>query len=96
MCAKTEVPSKCGTCGSQLIIGGPIWNDRIHNIDFVKAMYEQAAKEEDEEEEKEEEEEEEEERQRKKQKRKRKMRKQQKRKPRGREARLTDKKLRLI
>ncbi len=29
-----------------MIIGGPIWNDRIHNIDFVKAMHEQAGKEE--------------------------------------------------
>jgi len=23
-----------------LIIGGPIWNQRIHNIDFVKHMHE--------------------------------------------------------
>ncbi len=42
VCAKTDVPSKCGVCGSPLIIGGPIWHDRIHNIDFVKALHTQA------------------------------------------------------
>ena len=39
-CAKNDVPSKCGTCSSHLKIGGPIWSEKIHNIDFVKAMYE--------------------------------------------------------
>jgi tRNA (guanine26-N2/guanine27-N2)-dimethyltransferase len=36
VCGRTEVPSKCGTCGSHLMIGGPIWHDKIHNMDFVK------------------------------------------------------------
>ena len=36
VCAKSEVPSKCGNCGGQLNIGGPIWNGKIHDIDFVK------------------------------------------------------------
>ena len=40
ICAKNEVPSKCGVCGGQLVIGGPIWNDKLHNLDFVKKLYE--------------------------------------------------------
>jgi tRNA (guanine26-N2/guanine27-N2)-dimethyltransferase len=43
VCAKNEVPQKCGTCGSPLMIGGPIWNDKIHDIDFVKKMHETAS-----------------------------------------------------
>lgn len=43
VCAKNEVPQKCGTCGSSLMIGGPIWNDKIHDIDFVKRMHETAS-----------------------------------------------------
>lgn len=39
-CARTEVPSRCGNCEGQLQIGGPIWNGRIHNLDFVTKMYE--------------------------------------------------------
>ena len=44
--AKSEVPCKCGVCGSDLVIGGPIWNDKIHNIDFVKSLYKQTESEE--------------------------------------------------
>jgi tRNA G26 N,N-dimethylase Trm1 len=42
VCAKNEVPQKCGNCGSPLTIGGPIWNDKIHDIDFIKKMHETA------------------------------------------------------
>jgi tRNA (guanine26-N2/guanine27-N2)-dimethyltransferase len=34
------VPEQCGNCGDRLAIGGPIWHEPIHNLDFVKAMYE--------------------------------------------------------
>ena len=30
--AKVEVPSNCKTCGRDLMLGGPIWNDKIHSI----------------------------------------------------------------
>lgn len=43
VCAKTEVPQKCGNCGGQLNIGGPIWNGKIHDIDFVKKLHETAS-----------------------------------------------------
>ena len=46
VCEKSEVPCKCGVCGSDLMIGGPIWNDKIHNINFVKALYDQTESEE--------------------------------------------------
>ena len=42
--AKTEVPSNCTTCGSQLMLGGPIWNRSIHNIEFVKRLLENVKK----------------------------------------------------
>lgn len=43
VCGRTEVPSTCGTCGSKLMIGGPIWHDPIHNIDFVRKMHEKCS-----------------------------------------------------
>lgn len=36
--AKFEVPSKCYTCDGTLQMGGPIWNQKIHDIDFVKRL----------------------------------------------------------
>lgn len=42
ICAKSRVPEKCGSCGDRLMVGGPIWNAEIHNLDFVKRMYETA------------------------------------------------------
>jgi tRNA G26 N,N-dimethylase Trm1 len=29
----------CGSCGNALHIGGPIWHEKIHNIDFVKRLH---------------------------------------------------------
>lgn len=42
VCGKNSVPERCGSCGGQLTIGGPIWHDKIHNMDFVKQMHEKA------------------------------------------------------
>jgi tRNA G26 N,N-dimethylase Trm1 len=39
-CARVDAPSVCGSCDEKLIIGGPIWNGKIHDIDFVRAMHE--------------------------------------------------------
>ena len=36
--AMSKVPSACGSCGSQLTIGGPIWNKPIHNVSFAKRL----------------------------------------------------------
>ncbi len=36
---RNEVPACCGTCNGPLQIGGPIWHDKIHNIEFVKKMH---------------------------------------------------------
>jgi tRNA G26 N,N-dimethylase Trm1 len=33
-----QAPSNCGVCGSNMQIGGPIWSDKIHNIDFVNRL----------------------------------------------------------
>ena len=30
------VPQCCKVCDGALTIGGPIWTDPIHNIDFIK------------------------------------------------------------
>ena len=35
---RVEVPACCNVCDGQLTIGGPIWNQPIHNIDFVKRL----------------------------------------------------------
>lgn len=40
--ARSEVPSECGTCGGTLLVGGPIWNERIHNLAFVERMLKKA------------------------------------------------------
>lgn len=32
------MPRECGSCGGSLIIGGPIWSGRIHNLDFVETL----------------------------------------------------------
>lgn len=37
--ARHTVPNQCGNCGDRLTIGGPIWHEPIHNLDFVKRMY---------------------------------------------------------
>lgn len=42
--AKVTVPNQCRVCSGPLVIGGPIWNDKIHNIDFVKRLLEVARK----------------------------------------------------
>lgn len=36
--AKVEVPQNCTTCGSNLMVGGPIWNAEIHNYDFARRL----------------------------------------------------------
>ena len=36
--AMTSVPSSCGSCGSNLTIGGPIWNSPIHNVSFAERL----------------------------------------------------------
>lgn len=36
-----EVPHQCETCGSKLQLGGPIWNEKIHNLEFVEALHAQ-------------------------------------------------------
>jgi tRNA (guanine26-N2/guanine27-N2)-dimethyltransferase len=36
----------CGSCDGKMMIGGPIWNGKIHDIDFVRAMHETCEKEE--------------------------------------------------
>jgi len=38
--AVCKVPPQCGSCGSQLTIGGPVWNEPIHNVAFVKRLLE--------------------------------------------------------
>lgn len=40
------MPSVCGSCDGKMMIGGPIWNGKIHDIDFVRAMHETCEKEE--------------------------------------------------
>ena len=35
---KVTVPSCCRVCDGPLVIGGPIWNKKLHNIDFVKRL----------------------------------------------------------
>ena len=42
--AMGKVPSACGSCGSNLTIGGPIWNQPIHNTDFVRRLLANAEK----------------------------------------------------
>ncbi len=42
--AMGQVPSTCGSCGSNLTIGGPIWNQPIHNTDFVRRLLANAEK----------------------------------------------------
>ena len=32
------VPERCPECGSGYAVGGPIWSDPIHDMDFVKAL----------------------------------------------------------
>lgn len=39
VCGRNMIPTACGTCGDKLTVGGPIWHDKIHNIDFVKQMH---------------------------------------------------------
>lgn len=34
------VPHRCTACDGPLVMGGPIWNAPIHNIDFVKRLLE--------------------------------------------------------
>jgi len=43
--AMTSVPSVCGTCDSKLTMGGPIWNQPIHNVDFARRLLASAEKE---------------------------------------------------
>lgn len=33
-----EVPTKCNVCDSNLQLGGPIWSEPIHNIQFVTRL----------------------------------------------------------
>jgi tRNA (guanine26-N2/guanine27-N2)-dimethyltransferase len=35
-----KLPSCCIVCDGALVMGGPIWNDKIHNVDFVKRLLE--------------------------------------------------------
>ena len=42
--ARVEVPSSCTVCDSKLTIGGPIWNQPIHNVDFVRRLLVSAEK----------------------------------------------------
>ena len=44
-CALTNVPTVCGTCDSRLTIGGPIWNQPIHKVNFAKRLLARAEKE---------------------------------------------------
>jgi tRNA (guanine26-N2/guanine27-N2)-dimethyltransferase len=37
-----KVPHKCTVCDGPLVMGGPIWNREIHNVDFVKRLLESA------------------------------------------------------
>ena len=39
-CARVDAPSFCGSCDGKLMVGGPIWNGKIHDLDFVRAMHE--------------------------------------------------------
>jgi len=39
-----QIPNRCSVCEGPLAMGGPIWNGRIHNIDFVQRLLEVARK----------------------------------------------------
>jgi len=45
-CNRIETPRECGNCGSPLMIGGPIWNKPIHNLEFVRSLYDKTQNEE--------------------------------------------------
>lgn len=36
--ASVSAPQKCLTCDSNIAINGPIWNQRLHNIDFCRKV----------------------------------------------------------
>lgn len=36
--AKITVPFVCATCDANLIIGGPIWNQKMHEVEFCKRL----------------------------------------------------------
>lgn len=42
--AKVEVPEKCLTCESNLVLGGPIWNDKIHSVEFAERLLNSVSK----------------------------------------------------
>lgn len=35
-----KIPNRCTVCDGALVMGGPIWNGKIQNIDFVKRLME--------------------------------------------------------
>lgn len=38
MPAKVTAPRECLVCDGFLSIGGPIWNQKLHNVDFLKRI----------------------------------------------------------
>ena len=42
--ARMSLPNRCTTCEGPLALGGPIWNGKIHDIDFVQRLLDVARK----------------------------------------------------
>jgi tRNA G26 N,N-dimethylase Trm1 len=38
--AQVRVPHRCTVCEGALVLGGPIWNREIHDVEFVKRLLE--------------------------------------------------------
>lgn len=36
--ARITVPFRCKVCDGNLVIGGPIWNPRMHDVEFCKRL----------------------------------------------------------
>ena len=38
------MPHECTTCGNSLIVGGPIWSDKIHSVEFAQRLLKSVSK----------------------------------------------------
>ena len=40
--SRQNVPASCKVCDGTLLVGGPIWNQKIHDLEFVQRLFETA------------------------------------------------------